>query len=527
MAGWCAGLVFLAALFAAVTFNGLASDLTGGLGPLAGLGVSGAALLVYCSFIFQRGSSGAGLGDVGFFGCVLTFAWLMFLLIYVFAFDWSEEASGYLALLTLLISFSLISIWLAEGRGWAEAASASQRRVASAGLMIGAALACAATAARLYNGAGVEAALLAAVPVLLMAAPVLNHLAVFSALAFGRRVAGRYGVCFDSLTHLRAAAEIDAVFFARTGVLSEATPYITDIRAFDRDDARLLRITASAVLAATHPISQAIVREAQRRGLSLTSPAAFVEIPGEGVVAELAGQRVAIGNAALMARERVDGFMIGQIARSFEAEGKSSVNVALAGFPVGVIALADPLRPEAQKTVMRLRRAGMKTVLSSGESHTVATVLAGYLGLEEVVRREGEQDISLHAAYADTQGWTPAFVDRKTTPLEGEASYETQISLCIFQSAQAGAMGAVACDSIEIAPVNLSRLPDVFLIARRAVAMARWNSGIALAFTMIAIPAALSGAVTAGVAFLAFLASALGIILNSARLLLYHPDQKD
>ncbi len=207
------------------------------------------------------------------------------------------------------------------------------------------------------GGQGLTFALTAAVSAIVIACPDALALATPTAITVGVGVAAREGVLFKNASALEATAAIDTVVFDKTGTLTEGKPAVTDlepITPFTPEE--LLALAASADQPSQHPLARSIVRAAQEKGLEPHPPESFDSVPGYGVVAQVKGRRVLIGNRRLMEREGVEVGGLEERVSRLAAEGKTAMYVAVDGQPAGVVAVADVIRESARKAVQALHR---------------------------------------------------------------------------------------------------------------------------------------------------------------------------
>jgi Cu+-exporting ATPase len=237
-------------------------------------------------------------------------------------------------------------------------------------------------AAWLVWGPDLSHALVAGVAVLIIACPCAMGLAVPVSIMVGTGRAAELGVLFRQGDALQALAGVRTVAFDKTGTLTEGRPEVTDIVAFSGDEDGLLVIAAGVEALSEHPLGGAVVRAAKARKLTLPQSAEVEALPGFGVVGRVGGQRVAVGNARLMAREGAAGF---EAAEAFAMQGKTVALIAVDGVAAGVIAVADRIKPGAKGTVAALKRAGLRVVMISGDRETAARAVGAELGMDEVV----------------------------------------------------------------------------------------------------------------------------------------------
>jgi len=158
---------------------------------------------------------------------------------------------------------------------------------------------------------------------------------------------------------------------------------VTDVRTLNGfSEAEVLRLAASAEWGSEHPLGEAIVRRAREQGLDLARPDRFDAVPGRGIDADVAGQRVLVGNELLLAEHAVarDGATTAGV--QLAQEGKTPMYVAVEGRSAGIVAVADTLKPEAAEVVEALRRMGLDVVMLTGDNRVTAAAIAKQVGIE-------------------------------------------------------------------------------------------------------------------------------------------------
>ncbi|MFF1349093.1 heavy metal translocating P-type ATPase [Streptomyces sp. NPDC058322] len=238
-------------------------------------------------------------------------------------------------------------------------------------------------------GAALQPTLLRAMTFMIVASPCAVVLATMPPLLSAIANAGRHGVLIKSAVVMERLGQIDAVALDKTGTLTEGTPRVTDIRPLPApgltEDA-LLSLAAAAEHPSEHPLARAVTEAARTRGLVLPPVADFTSAPGTGVTATVDGRTVAVGSPARLldvrpgAAEPAAG-----LAARLEEAGRTAVLVVLDGTPVGVLGIADRLRPDARSTVARLTGlTGRTPVLVTGDNPRAAARLGAEAGIEDV-----------------------------------------------------------------------------------------------------------------------------------------------
>src|SRR3989442_882505 len=233
----------------------------------------------------------------------------------------------------------------------------------------------------LFGHQGVSFALSAAVAAIVIACPDALALATPTAITVGVGRAARAGVLFRNASVLEAAAQVDTVVFDKTGTLTAGPPSVTDvIPAAGVEEAEILRLAAAADAQSEHPLAAALVAGAAARAIPVAAAHGFEAIPGYGVWASVDGRSVLVGNRKLLERERVAP-RLAERAEQLRSEGKTGLSVAAQGRLLGLLAVADRIRPGAPAAVARLHGLGVRVVLLTGDSRATAEAVARPLGV--------------------------------------------------------------------------------------------------------------------------------------------------
>ena len=233
------------------------------------------------------------------------------------------------------------------------------------------------------------------VSVLIIACPCALGLATPTAIIVGTGKGAEQGVLIKQAEALEIAHKVDTVVLDKTGTLTAGKPVVTDLIASDgsrSSEQDLLFLAASAERGSEHPLGKAIVMEAQARGLRLESVTAFEAIPGRGISAQVNGRAVRFGNLALMEDSGVPVNGLAEQASALAAQGKTPMFLATDGQAVGLIAVADTVKPEAFEGLAQLRRMGLEVVMLTGDNVWTAHAIAGQLGVELVEAEVLPQD---------------------------------------------------------------------------------------------------------------------------------------
>ena len=228
-------------------------------------------------------------------------------------------------------------------------------------------------------------AMLTLVAVFIIACPCALGLATPTAIIVGVGRAAERGILIRSAAALETAHGVDAVAVDKTGTLTLGRPKVTDVVAGeDVDAADALRWAASAEQFSEHPIGKAVVERARENGLTLAAPTDFTARRGAGVTATVDGRRVAAGNVSLMTEEGAAvSSKLWDAAVGLAEKGRTPMFVAKDGRLLGVIAVADAIKPGTREAVASLRAMGVRVVMLTGDREETAASVALECGIEE------------------------------------------------------------------------------------------------------------------------------------------------
>lgn len=228
-------------------------------------------------------------------------------------------------------------------------------------------------------------ALVAAISVLIIACPCAMGLAVPVSIMVGTGRGAELGVLFRRGDALQRLSDAQIVAFDKTGTLTEGRPALVDLQTDGIDRVEALRLAASAEARSEHPLATAIVAAAKSEGGTIPEAQDVQTSTGRGLTATVEGRAILIGNLGALAEGGVtaDPALV-KAAEGFAAKGATPVHMAVDGRHVTVMALADPIRPEAIKTVEGLHEMGLKTAMISGDVQATAEAVGRQIGIDKV-----------------------------------------------------------------------------------------------------------------------------------------------
>ena len=233
-------------------------------------------------------------------------------------------------------------------------------------------------------GDGFTPAMMRMVAVLVIACPCALGLATPTAIMVGTGKGAEQGILFKNSEALEAAHTLKFVLLDKTGTITEGEPSVTDIIFTDRESEHL-QLVASAERGSEHPLGEAIVRAAQEQGLTLVEPDSFEAVAGHGIIAHVDGHHVVAGNLKLMAEHQIPLNGLESHAKRLQSAAKTAMWVGIDGEAVGIIAVADTVKPTSPSAIVELHQLGLEVVMMTGDNSATAEIFAEQLGIDRVL----------------------------------------------------------------------------------------------------------------------------------------------
>jgi len=372
----------------------------------------------------------------------------------------------------------------------------------------------------------VPGALMNAVAVLIIACPCAIGLATPMAVLVGTARGAARGILFRTGEALERVGAATVVVFDKTGTLTRGEPRLTDVLAARRgEESEVLRLAASAEQASEHPVGRALARAGAARGLALSPPRELRAMSGAGIRASVEGREVLVGSLWLMREAGVSFEALEPEIDRLQAEGKTAMVVAAAppggGAPqaVGVLAVADAVKPEARQAVEELSRLGIDVVMLTGDNLRTAEAIASEVGIERV-RAEVRPEEKAEAVRNLREAPRPPGVPRPVIVMVGDGMNDAP---ALAQADVGIALGTGTDVAMEAAAVTLMSgdlrgVGRAIALSRASVETVHQNLVWALFYNVALIPVAAYGLLSPMVAAGAMVFSSLFVVTNSLRL---------
>jgi Cu+-exporting ATPase len=359
-----------------------------------------------------------------------------------------------------------------------------------------------------------------AVAVLIIACPCALGLATPMSIMVATGRAAQAGVLFRDAEAIERLRTIDTLIVDKTGTLTQGKPTFSTVapaEGFLADD--VLRIAASLDQGSEHPLAEAIVAEARKRGLALESATDFESSTGIGVRGRVGSAHVALGNTALMQEVGVDVGALREAAEQQRRAGASAMFLAVDGRVAGLIAVADPIKDSTPDAIAALRAAGLRIVMATGDGKTTAAAVATVLGIDEVHGEVRPQDKATLVARLKAEGRRVAMAGDGINDAPALAAADVGIAM--------GTGTDVAMSSAQVTLVkgDLRGIVRARQISQATVANMKQNLAFAFAYNTLGVPIA-AGALypvfglllSPMIAALAMSLSSVSVVVNALRL---------
>lgn len=311
-----------------------------------------------------------------------------------------------------------------------------------------------------------------------VASPCALMAAIMPTLLSGITNGARQGILFKSGAQLELIGKINAIAFDKTGTLTTGQPQVIQIVSVDRDDEDRVLLNAAAVEAySEHPIAKAIVQAANDKQLTLAPATNVLSHTGFGISGEVEGKPIKVGNAKFIQSEisQLPKNLIAE-SESLKAQGKTIVWVAVAGKILGIIAVADTVRPAAVTIVKRLKQLGIEQIIMlSGDSKSTAGNIAQQLGIDEVYAELLPEDKVTVIHRLQKQYQTVAMVGDGINDAPALATAAVGIAM-----GTAGSDVALETADIVLMADRLEKLITAIHLGRRATQVVKQNVVFAL-----------------------------------------------
>ncbi|MBI4949442.1 MAG: heavy metal translocating P-type ATPase [Deltaproteobacteria bacterium] len=376
-------------------------------------------------------------------------------------------------------------------------------------------------------------ALLNFIAVLIIACPCAMGLATPTSIMVGTGKGAENGILIRGGESLETAHKLNAIVFDKTGTLTRGEPAITDIvvahdvtiasKGLSMEEG-VLFYAASAEKGSEHPIGEAIVKKASAKGIALSNPIGFNALPGHGLIAEVDGRVVILGNLKMMADRNIPIENLLKETERLSDEGKTPIFVAVDNKAVGVIAVADTLKENSKEAVSALKKMGLTVAIITGDNRRTATAIGKELGVDRILSEVLPEDKAREVKKLQDEGKKVAMVGDGINDAPALAQADVGIAI------GTGTDVAMEASDITLIGGDLRAIVTAIALSRATIRNIRQNLFWAFFYNVLLIPVA-AGALYPFTGMLLdpmFAAAAMGlssvsVVTNALRLKRFRP----
>ncbi len=353
-------------------------------------------------------------------------------------------------------------------------------------------------------------ALLAALAALVMGYPCALGMSTPLATIRGGGEAARRGILMRSGEAFQVAKDIAVVVFDKTGTVTRGEPAVrTILPAAGISETELVGVAAAVEANSEHPLARAVEDTAESAGVPIEDVEDFVARPGRGVQGRICGDLVLVGKPAWLRSEGVDLGPLEAERRRLEAAGQTVVGVARRGRLLGLIGIADPVRPDASATVDRLTDRGLAAMMITGDNRRTAEAIAAEVGIAEVVAEVLPGEKAARIRELQRKGRRVMMVGDGINDAPALAQADIGVAM--------GAGTDIAIESADVVVLGdrLGAVVDALEIGEASYRKTKQNLTIAFGFNGLGVAAATTGLVSPVWAMVAMIASVTAVLANS------------
>ena len=363
------------------------------------------------------------------------------------------------------------------------------------------------------------------ISVLVIACPCALGLATPTAIMVGTGKGAEYGVLIKSGVALETAHKIQTIVFDKTGTITEGKPKVTDIVVANKiSEEYLLQLAASAEKGSEHPLGEAIVKDAEEKGIEFKSLDFFKAIPGHGIEVKMDSKNILLGNRKLMLESNISLENLEETSHNLAGEGKTPMYISIDSKIAGIIAVADTVKESSRKAIEKLHAMGIEVAMITGDNKRTAEAIARQVGIDRILAEVLPQDKANEVKKLQATGKKVAMVGDGIN--DAPALAQADIGIAI------GSGTDVAMESADIVLMrsDLMDVPTAIDLSKKTIRNIKQNLFWAFGYNTLGIPVAmgilyifngplLSPIIAAG----AMSFSSVSVLLNALRLKGFKP----
>lgn len=355
--------------------------------------------------------------------------------------------------------------------------------------------------------------LLSFIAVLIISCPCALGVATPAALMVGVGKGAEAGILIRGAEVLERARNLQLVVFDKTGTLTRGEPNVTDVVPLaGNTEEEVLCLAAAAELGSEHPLGDSIVRAAAHRELALPRATGFEAIAGHGICCTIDGRKIILGNRRLFTQHGIDTISAEGTMVDLEQQGKTAMLVGADNQLIGVVAVADTLKPQAKQAVKGLEGEGIGVVLLTGDNSYTAKAIGAELGIDRVIAEVLPGDKAKIIRQLQADGTIVAMVGDGVNDAPALATADIGIAI------GSGSDVAKETGGIILIKDDLRDVVFAIRLSRATLRKIKQNLFWAFIYNSIGIPVAAFGLLSPMIAAAAMALSSLSVITNSALL---------
>lgn len=367
-------------------------------------------------------------------------------------------------------------------------------------------------------------ALSCAIAVLVISCPCALGLATPVAIMVGTGVGAENGVLFQSAEALELLHKVDAVVLDKTGTVTEGHPVVTDLKAFGVSEKELLEIAYTLEQPSEHPLAEAIVTYAQEKQTRSLSISGFEAQTGKGITALIDGHACIAGKAAMLEAQGISTSQGTNYGNELAQQGKTPLYFARDGILIGVIGVADVVKPSSKQAIDQFKHLGIDVTLLTGDHRITAQAICDQLGIPHVIAEVLPQDKEREVRRLQAEGKTVAMVGDGINDAPALARADVGIAI------GAGTDVAISSADVVLMKSDLMDAVNAIRLSRSVIRNIKENLfwafiynciGIPLAAGVFWIPFALKLSPMFGAAAMSL--SSICVVSNALRLKFFRP----
>ncbi|WP_446651648.1 copper-translocating P-type ATPase [Anaerospora hongkongensis] len=358
-------------------------------------------------------------------------------------------------------------------------------------------------------------AVLTATAVLVIACPCALGLATPTSIMVGTGRGAENGILFKGGEHLEKAHKVNAIVLDKTGTITKGQPELTDVTTVHDTlaDSEILTLVATAEKVSEHPLAQAIVTGAEARGLTLNEPVSdFAAVPGAGVVATVAGKKLAVGTRRLMQEHRI-AFTehIAQVEK-LESDGKTVMFAAIDGKLAALVAVADTVKEHSREAIAALKEMGIEVWMITGDNRRTAEAIAKQVGVDHVLAEVLPEHKAEQVKKLQAEGKVVAMAGDGINDAPALATADVGVAM------GTGTDVAMEAGDITLMRGDLRGIVSAITLSRATMKNIKQNLFWALVYNIVGIPIAAFGMLSPVIAGAAMAFSSVSVVTNALRL---------